>query len=213
MGAHAEAPTRETTLTLLLRQGELSAAHLAEQLGISVQAMRRHLRSLEDDGLVESKPVPVGPGRPSNLWCLTSRGRQHFPDGSEHFALGLLHSMAATLSPEAMASLLSKQALEKASRYRQRVGSGPLRERMATLADLRRQEGYVTELTRDPEGKGWLLSEFHCSVQRIAEEYPAVCDQELQLIRHTFPDCRVERVHWRLEKGHSCGFRITPDHG
>jgi len=58
-----------------------------------------------------------------------------------------------------------------------------------------------------------LLSEFHCSVQRIAEEYPALCDQELQLIRHTFPDCRVERVHWRLEKGHSCGFRISPHHG
>ena len=49
MGAQAQAPTRETTLTLLLRQGETSAAKLAETLGISVQAMRRHLRSLEDD--------------------------------------------------------------------------------------------------------------------------------------------------------------------
>ena len=52
MGAQAQAPTRETTLTLLLRQGETSAATLAETLGISVQAMRRHLRSLEDDELV-----------------------------------------------------------------------------------------------------------------------------------------------------------------
>ncbi|QNG27374.1 iron-sulfur cluster biosynthesis transcriptional regulator SufR [Synechococcus sp. HK01-R] len=212
MGAHAQAPTRETTLTLLLRQGQVSAADLAGQLGISVQAMRRHLRSLEDDGLVESKPMTAGPGRPSNIWRLTALGHQHFPDGSESFALGLLNSMAATLSPEAMASLLSQQALEKASRYRQRVGSGPLRERIATLAELRRQEGYVTELEPDPDGHGWCLSEFHCSVQRIAEEYPVVCDQELQLIRHTFPDCQVERVHWRLEKGHSCGFRITPDH-
>jgi DeoR family suf operon transcriptional repressor len=45
---------------------------------------------------------------------------------------------------------------------------------------------------------------------RIAEQFPCVCDQELQLIRHTFPDCQVERVHWRLEAGHSCGFRLTP---
>jgi DeoR family suf operon transcriptional repressor len=45
---------------------------------------------------------------------------------------------------------------------------------------------------------------------RIAEEFPMVCDQELQLMRHTFPDCQVERIHWRLEEGHSCGFRITP---
>ena len=50
----------------------------------------------------------------------------------------------------------------------------------------------------------------HCSVQRIAEEFPVVCDQELLLLRSTVPDCRVERVHWRLEGGHACGFRITP---
>ena len=115
MGAQAQAPTRETTLTLLLRQGETSAATLAETLGISVQAMRRHLRSLEDDELVEASPTPAGPGRPSNLWRLTSKGHQHFPDGSENFALGLLESMAATLSPEVMADLLRQQAIEKAT--------------------------------------------------------------------------------------------------
>ena len=212
MGAHAQAPTRESTLTLLLRQGELSASHLARELGISVQAMRRHLRSLEDEGLVESTPTPAGPGRPSNRWRLTEQGHQHFPDGSENFALGLLHSMAANLPPEAMSSLLTKQALDKAGHYRHTLGTAPLQERVARLAELRRQEGYVTELQADPDGLGWCLSEFHCSVQRIAEEYPVVCDQELELIRQTFPDCKVERVHWRLKEGHSCGFRITPDH-
>ena len=61
MTTEAQAPTREATLTLLLRQGESSAANLAASLGISVQAMRRHLRSLEDDGLVEASPTPTGP--------------------------------------------------------------------------------------------------------------------------------------------------------
>jgi DeoR family suf operon transcriptional repressor len=62
----------------------------------------------------------------------------------------------------------------------------------------------------DLEPDGWVIREFHCSVMRIAEQFPCVCDQELQLIRHTFPDCTVDRVHWRLESGHSCGFRLTP---
>ena len=210
MGAQAQAPTRETTLTLLLRQGETSATSLAETLGISVQAMRRHLRSLEDDELVEASPTTAGPGRPSNLWRLTSKGHQHFPDGSENFALGLLESMAATLSPEVMADLLRQQALEKASLYRQKLGNAPLEERVRALVNLRLKEGYVSDMQPASSGQGWCVSEFHCSVQRIAEEYPAVCDQELQLIRHTFPDCVVERVHWRLESGHSCGFSIAP---
>ena len=213
MGAHAQAPTRESTLTLLLRQGQMSASLLAGQLGISVQAMRRHLRSLEDEGLVESTQVTTGPGRPSNQWRLTDLGHHQFPDGSENFALGLLHSMAATLPPEAMTSLLRQQATDKAGRYRQTLGTGSLRHRVERLAELRRQEGYVTELHQDTDGQSWCLSEFHCSVQRIAEEYPVVCDQELELIRQTFADCRVERVHWRLKEGHSCGFRITPGHG
>ena len=210
MGAQSQAPTRETTLTLLLRQGETSAAKLAETLGISVQAMRRHLRSLEHDELVKSSPTQVGPGRPSNLWRLTQKGHQHFPDGSENFALGLLESMAATLPPEVMADLLRQQALGKATLYRQQLGNAPLEQRVRELANLRVKEGYLSDIQPAPNGQGWCISEFHCSVQRIAEEYPAVCDQELQLIRHTFPDCSVERVHWRLESGHSCGFRIAP---
>jgi len=195
---------------LLLRQGETSATSLAETLGISVQAMRRHLRSLEDDELVEASPTSAGPGRPSNLWRLTSKGHQHFPDGSENFALGLLESMAATLSPEVMADLLRHQALDKATLYRKQLGNAPLEERVRALVNLRLKEGYVSDMQPAPTGAGWCISEFHCSVQRIAEEYPAVCDQELQLIRHTFPDCLVERVHWRLESGHSCGFSIAP---
>lgn len=156
--------------------------------------------------------MPAGPGRPSNRWRLTDQGHHHFPDGSEDFALGLLQSMTATLPPEAMTSLLAQQALEKAEAYRQQVGSASLERRVAVLAELRRREGYVTDLQPDPDGKSWCLSEFHCSVQRIAEEYPVVCDQELELMRQTFPDCQVDRVHWRLQEGHSCGFRITPAH-
>jgi DeoR family suf operon transcriptional repressor len=78
------------------------------------------------------------------------------------------------------------------------------------LVDLRRSEGYVAELRPDTDGQGWVMSEFHCSVMKIAEQFPCVCDQELQLIRHTFPDCQVERVHWLLEGGQACGFRLEP---
>ena len=210
MGAPSQAPTREATLTLLLRQGEIDAAGLASQLGISVQAMRRHLRTLEDEGLVESTAVTAGPGRPSNLWRLTSRGHQHFPDGSETFAIGLLDSLAQSLPPEMLSALLQQQAQDKANQYRRHLGDAPLEERVRALVDLRSREGYVSDLAPAQDGRGWCISEFHCSVQRIAEEFPAICDQELQLIRMTFPDCQVERVHWRLESGHSCGFQISP---
>ncbi|MEB3323136.1 MAG: iron-sulfur cluster biosynthesis transcriptional regulator SufR [Synechococcaceae cyanobacterium] len=211
----APGPTREAALAHLLRRGETTASELAAQLGVSVQVMRRHLRSLQDDGLVESSPAPEGPGRPSNRWQLTQAGRNRFPDGSEHFALGLLQSMAATLPADTLRLLLHRQAIDKAEEYRRRIGEGSLQQRLERLVELRRDEGYVAECRRDDDrrGEAWVISEFHCSVMRIAEEFPLVCDQELQLIRHAFPDCRVERVQWRLEKGHSCGFRLVPEQG
>lgn len=219
-GTTSQATTREAALTILLREGEATAADLAHRLGVSVQVMRRHLRSLEEDGLVEACSSHDGPGRPSNRWHLTAQGHERFPDGSEHFALGLLQSISSSLPPETLRALLNDQARSKATLYRQRIGEGTLHERLERLVELRRQEGYVAELRADaelptsaaPHQGGWILSEFHCSVMRIAEEFPMVCDQELQLIRHTFPDCQVERVHWRLEDDHFCGFRLSPGH-
>lgn len=214
-GAH---PTREAALSVLLREGEATASQLADGLGVSVQAMRRHLRSLEDDGLVEASPSHEGPGRPSNRWRLTAQGQGRFPDGSENFALGLLHTLTESLPADTLELVLRQQAEEKATDYRRLIGSGPLGQRLERLVELRRKEGYVAECRPDDDpatggdadGPAWVISEFHCSVMRIAEQYPVVCDQELRLIRHTFPDCAVERVHWRLEGGHSCGFRIAP---
>ena len=146
MGASAPAPTREATLTLLLRQGQVSASARAEQLNISVQAMRRQLRTLEEEGLVESRAVSAGPGRPSNQWRLTKQGHQHFPDGSETFALDLLESMVTSLPPETLATLLNSQALHKADLYRRQLGEGSLEERVRNLVQLRSDEGYVSEM-------------------------------------------------------------------
>lgn len=150
MSASTQAPTREAALTLMLRQGELTAAQLADSLGVSVQVMRRHLRSLEEEGLVEASPTTEGPGRPSNRWRLTAAGRRQFPNGSEHFALGLLSSMATSLPTEMVDQLLQRQASEKAADYRRLIGEGTLQERLERLVDLRRREGYVAEYRPTP---------------------------------------------------------------
>ena len=206
--AHTQPSSRQALLTILVRQGEATAGELASKLGVSVQVTRRHLRSLEEEGLLEASPSAEGPGRPSNRWRLTSKGQGQFPDGSETFALGLLNSLTDQLPDDVLQALLDRQAVQQSLVYRDRLGDAPLAVRVARLVELRRAEGYVAECDR--EGDGWVIREFHCSVMKIAEQFPCVCDQELQLIRHTFPDCVVDRVHWRLESGHSCGFKLTP---
>ncbi|QEY32976.1 iron-sulfur cluster biosynthesis transcriptional regulator SufR [Synechococcus sp. RSCCF101] len=210
MATTAQPATRDAVLAVLLRLGECSAADLASELGLSVQILRRHLRSLQESGLVESTPTPTGPGRPCNRWTLTRQGRSRFPDASEAFALDLLDSLVQHLPKSTLQGLLEQQLHDKALHYSRAIPSGDLESRVQQLVHLRRQEGHLSEASPEPDGPGWRISEMHCSVARIAEQHPIICDLELKLIRALFPDCRVERVHWRLQEGHSCGFRLTP---
>jgi predicted ArsR family transcriptional regulator len=87
-----------------LRRTPRSAAQLAEAMGLSEVAVRRHLAMLERDGLVDAETVRrEGPGRPCARYHLTDRGRRLFPDYSAQFACELLefleeeHGRAAVL--------------------------------------------------------------------------------------------------------------------
>ena len=211
-GKH-EANAREVTLSLLLRHGASKASSLASSRGISVQAMRKHLRTLELEGYVVSTPAAYGTGRPSNLWQLTTKGKNLFNNGfgSEQFALQLMDSLDESLSKEMFAQLLETQSNQKAELYKRFIGKGSLNLRLEKLLELRNAEGYMSELHPLKDGSSsWVLNAFHCSIHSIAEKYPIVCDQELQLIRSIFEDCQVKRIQWRIESGHSCGFEITP---
>ncbi len=201
--------TRDITLHLLLKHAELNASELAGFVGVSVQAMRRQLRRMEADGLVQSNLKAYGLGRPSNSWGLTRKGHKYFHDGSEKFALGLLGTIEKELSKESIIHLLQQQVSEKADQYCQQIGSGSLEERLKKLLELRRSEGFLPECIPDENGIGWYINEYHCSVRTIAEEYPCLCDQELDILRRVLPDCEVRRVQWRIEEGHSCGFHIN----
>ena len=212
MTVHAQPSTKEDALELLLKQGSSSASTLAALLGISVQAMRRHLRSLQSDGLVRASTDQNGLGRPSNIWELTSKGQNHFNYGYEGFAVDLLSSLEANLSPEGLKVFLEKQVLEKGNLYKIQIGKGPIGKRMQKLVQLRKKDGHLSECHPSPDGVGWYINEFHCSIAKIAEQYPFVCDQELQIIRYAFPDCKVNRLKWRVESGNSCGFHIQPIH-
>ena len=205
--------TRKATLQFLLTQGESTAAEIASDLGISVQAMRRHLRSLKGEGLAQPNSISSGPGRPTNFWNLTDKGHQSFNNDSatEKLALELLESMSLSLSDEQMKNLLGDQIKEKANAYKNKIGSGNIQLRLKRFVEIRSQEGYMGEYFQAKETlEKWYLNSFHCSIWNIAQKHPFLCDHELDLIRDIFSDCNVDRVLWRVEKGHSCAFEIIP---
>ncbi|MEL6813320.1 MAG: iron-sulfur cluster biosynthesis transcriptional regulator SufR [Cyanobacteria bacterium J06598_3] len=139
---------REDILRFLLKRGTATAGAMAEHLDVTPQAIRRHLKNLEASELIEHQVAQEGIGRPNHVYQLSRKGREHFPDQYDQFALSLLNTVADTMGPEHVSKLLKHQWQNKAKKYREKLGSAPLKERMQTLVKLRQAEGYMAECHR-----------------------------------------------------------------
>ncbi len=208
--------TKQDILQLLMKRGQATAQELADALKISPQAIRRHLKDLEGERLIEQlPPVYAGMGRPQHIYQLSKQGRDRFPNRYQDFAVSLLDTLAATVGHDQVSSILRKQWERKALEYRDRLGKGSLKERVTRLVEIRKSEGYMTEWhalePKDLDNRyshQFMLTEHNCAIHNVAESFPTVCGHELEMFAAVLPDCTVERTHWINNGEHQCGYLI-----
>ena len=225
--------TKDDILVYLMKQGEATAQALAEHFAVSAQAIRRHLKDLETESLIEHRAVHEGMGRPNHLYRLSGKGRDRFPAQYDEFALSLLDTLAETVGRDQVGTILRKQWERKALEYRDQVGTGTVAERVAKLVKLRQAEGYMAEWhaveaddtkaddtdahrtgsnstdTAVAAGPCYIITEYNCAISHIAESFPSVCGHELEMFQIALSDCSVQRTHWLVQGEHRCGYLIT----
>ncbi|OKH16921.1 iron-sulfur cluster biosynthesis transcriptional regulator SufR [[Limnothrix rosea] IAM M-220] len=202
--------TKQDILDFLLKHGQAKAVQLAESLHISPQAVRRHLKDLETEGLIKHQAYQEGKGRPNFFYGLSRAGRDRLPNRHGDFAVSFLDALVETAGEEQVKAVLQKQWQKKAAEYRDHLGDGTLAQRLARLVSLRQAEGYMAEIqpvTEDSQGE-FLLMEHHCAIAEVAESFPVVCGNELEMFEAILPDCKVERTQWINEGEHRCGYLI-----
>jgi DeoR family suf operon transcriptional repressor len=200
--------TKQDILQYLLKQGQATAQELAQALDISPQAIRRHLNELEAEALIAHHSVQSGMGRPQHIYQLSRQGKELFPHRYGEFAVSFLDTLVETVGETQVKEVLRKQWERKALEYRDRLGTGSLKERMAKLVELRKQEGYMAELHQLEDREQFLLAEHNCAISEVAESYPSVCGHELEMFGAVLPDCTIERTHWINNGEHRCGYSI-----
>lgn len=218
MAATHQPSTKQDILHYLLKQGQATAQDLADYLQVSPQAVRRHLKDLEVEELIQHQAIQEGMGRPQHIYQLSRQGRDRFPDRYDEFAISLLHTLAETVGRDQVGTILRKQWEQKALEYRALLGEGSLKERVAKLVELRKAEGYMAEwhivdadgLELEPEGKSsrFLMTEHNCAIAHVAESFPSVCGHELEMFAVALRDCKVERTHWLVNGENRCGYLI-----
>jgi predicted ArsR family transcriptional regulator len=177
--------TRDAVARLILERGPQSAAALAEHLGLSPAAIRRHLDCLVDSGLlVERQPrtsAQRGRGRPARTYAITDLGRASFPHGYDDLATTALRYLRATGGEQAVVSFAEHRARELRDVLGPQVDQAGA-DRPASLAAALSAHGYaatteaVTKL--DGEAVGVQICQHHCPVAHVAAEFPELCEAE-----------------------------------
>ncbi len=199
--------TRRKILELLKRNGAMTANELSAALHITAMGVRRHLMALERDGLIHSTTVHRKMGRPSYLYSLTEHGDEFFPRTYAQFADSLLETIRAADGEAGVTKIFDKRTELLAAQYRARLAGKTLRERVAELAQIRTEEGYMADWEGLDE-ETFLLKEHNCAICQIAHHWPAACAHELELFQRVLDDADVIRQKHIIKGDSACIYLI-----
>ena len=154
----------------LLRRASRTVEELAQALGLTDNAVRSHLATLERDGLVRQGELRRGSGKPSYTYVLTPESERLFPKPYGPVLRRLLDVLGERLGPEELES-----ALREVGR---RLGSGsraegdPRRRIEAAVAALNELGGLAELEERDGE---LFIVGFSCPIAAAVPGHPEVC--------------------------------------
>jgi predicted ArsR family transcriptional regulator len=212
MASRAKGHTRDELLRALKRRGPQTAAQLARRVRVSPVTARLQLGALAVQGWVAFHDERLRVGRPRRVWRLAARAQAAFSDAHAELAIELFDAAPRAFGGDALDRLLRARGREQLRRYRERLPAreAPLGARVAALAKLRSEEGFMAEWARQRDG-ALLLVENHCPLSAAAAVCPALCRDELALFRSALgKTIAVERLEHILAGSRRCAYRIAP---
>jgi DeoR family suf operon transcriptional repressor len=190
----------------------LTAKELADRFGLTPNALRRHLDSLEAEELVRHRREVRGVGAPVHAYVLTSAGESLFPQGYAEVLSAVLEAVRDTAGPDGVRRVLARQWDGLVAGAEGRLAELPLRERAQLVAELRSSQGYMAEAA--PLGEaGAVIREHHCAIRDVAERFPEVCEAEQDLMERLL-GVPVERTGHLLAGCSACEYtaRVPQTH-
>ncbi|WP_246152870.1 helix-turn-helix transcriptional regulator [Aeromicrobium fastidiosum] len=178
-----DAPTRTRVSQTILENGPSTAADLAEQLGLTAAAVRRHLDHLIDEGVVEARDQRItgqrGRGRPAKVFAITDAGRDGFEHAYDELAAGALRYLAETGGDAAVMAFARHRLVDLEDRYRPMLQLADVAQRPRVLAEALSNDGFAASVSTTPAGAQ--ICQHHCPVAHVAEEFPQMCEAEAEM--------------------------------
>jgi predicted ArsR family transcriptional regulator len=166
------ASTRGRIVTLL-RGATRTVNELAEKLGVTDNAVRAQLISLERDGLVQQSGVQRSHRKPQVTYDLTPEAEQLFPKSYDAVLNQLITALKGRFAPEAVNEVLREVGASMAANQASDQHNGDLEHRAKIAMKILEVLGGAPRIERD-DGKLSIRSS-NCPLGAAVAEHPEVC--------------------------------------
>ena len=157
----------------LMRREIGTVEELSVQLGITDNAVRSHLTSLERDGLIERSGMRPGLRKPHFAYALTSEAEQLFPKAYSTLFNQLLTVLKQRTDPQELDSILREVAHSLAFGNLPQTGDSLESRTQRALATFESMGG--APILRDENKKLVIQSVTSCPFDATVSEHPEVC--------------------------------------
>jgi DeoR family suf operon transcriptional repressor len=184
----------------------LTTKELAEQFGVTPNALRRHLDLLEAEDLVRHQREVRGVGAPVFAYSLTAAGEALFPQGYALVLAAVLESVRETAGTDGVLAVARRQWAGLIEQASPRLAELPLHERAQLLAELRSSQGFMAEA--HSTGDSTVVREHHCAIRDVAERFPEICAAEQEFVERMLA-VPVTRTSHILDGCSCCEYATT----
>ncbi len=185
---------RAELLVALKKSQPLTAHELGEQFGLTANALRRHLKALEEDGLVRFLREVRGVGAPVYAYSLSAAGEALFPRSYLKVLATALDALRAQAGDAGVEAVLEAEWMRLADEATPVLETLPLDERVALVAELLTAKGYMAEPVTSPT---LTLRIHNCAMREIAERFPEACAVEAKFVERLLGVPLVRNAHRR----------------
>ena len=160
----------------------LAANELAARYGVSANAVRRHLKELEAEQLVQYGREQRGKGAPTFAYRLTSSAEALFPKRYAEELTEVLTYLEQRGGRGEVRQFFDERFQTQAHGLLARLEGSTVEQRAEAVVDLLKELGFMAEWTSSAVG-GLRIAEHNCAMQAVAERYPELCDAEADFLR------------------------------
>jgi len=185
----------------------LTARELAARYGVSANAIRRHLKELEADDLVEYGREQRGKGAPTFAYRLAQAAEALFPRRYAEELTEALTYLEQRGGRAEVRKFFAGRFEAQAHGLLARLEGSSAEQRVETVVEFLRQQGFMAEWTPLADG-GVRIAEHNCAMLAVAEKYPEICDAEADFLREIL-QADVRRDAHIPHGCHACEYAVT----